>query len=80
VTFRLSKRAKDLGSTGVASGLGLFPFTKTKSTKMQGSFLPSELCRNFSFAEIKVATNGFDNVLIIGTGGFGNVYKGHIDD
>jgi hypothetical protein len=80
VTFRLSKRAKDVGSTGVASGWGLFPFTKTKSTEMEGSSLPSELCCNFSFAEIKAGTNDFDNVLIIGVGGFGNVYKGYIDD
>jgi serine/threonine protein kinase len=80
VAFRVSKRAKDVGSTGVASWRGLFPFTKTKSSKTQGSSLPSELCRKFSFAEIKAATNDFDNVLIIGVGGFGNVYKGFIDD
>jgi serine/threonine protein kinase len=81
VAFRVSKRAKDVGSsTGVASWCGLFPFTKTKSSKTQDSSLPSELCRNFSFAEIKAATNDFDNVLIIGVGGFGNVYKGYIDD
>jgi serine/threonine protein kinase len=80
LAFRVSKRAKDVGSTGVASWRGLFPFTKTKSSKTQGSSLPSELCRKFSFAEIKAATNDFDNVLIIGVGGFGNVYKGYIDD
>jgi serine/threonine protein kinase len=80
VAFRLSKRGKDVGSTGVASWRGLFPFTKTKSSKTQGSSLPSELCRKFSFAEIKAATNDFDNVLIIGVGGFGYVYKGYIDD
>jgi len=80
VTFPLSKSAKDLGSTDVASGWGLFPFTKTKSTKKQGSSLPSELCRHTLFAKIKAATNDFDNVLIIGTGGFGNVYKRYIDD
>jgi hypothetical protein len=80
VAFRVNKRAKDVGSTGVASWWDLFPFTKTKSSKTQGSSLPSELCRNFSFAEIKASKNDFDNVLIIGIGGFGNVYKGYIDD
>ncbi|XP_062152494.1 receptor-like protein kinase FERONIA [Alnus glutinosa] len=80
LAFRVSKRAKDVGSTGVASWWDLFPFTKTKSSKTRGSSLPSELCRNFSFAEIKAATNDFDNVLIIGVGGFGNVYKGYIYD
>jgi len=64
VAFRLSKRAKDVGSAGVASWWGLFPFTKTKSSKTQGSSLPFELCRKFLFAEIKAATNDFDNVLI----------------
>jgi serine/threonine protein kinase len=80
VTFRLSKKAKDISLTSVTSWWGLFSFTKTKSTKMMGSSLPSELCRKFSLAEIKAATNDFDTVLIIGVGGFGNVYKGYIDD
>ncbi|KAF8399636.1 hypothetical protein HHK36_015505 [Tetracentron sinense] len=43
------------------------------------SNLPSELCRHFSLAEIKLATNDFDENLLIGVGGFGNVYKGNID-
>ncbi|XP_057522116.1 probable receptor-like protein kinase At5g38990 isoform X2 [Amaranthus tricolor] len=42
--------------------------------------LPSDLCRRFSFAQVRVATNDFDDDLIIGTGGFGKVYKGSIDD
>ena len=37
------------------------------------------MCHCFSLSEIKAATNNFDNVLIIGVGGFGNVYKGYID-
>ncbi|XP_059451317.1 receptor-like protein kinase FERONIA [Corylus avellana] len=62
-------------------GLMAFRLSKrAKSTKTQGSSLPSELCRKFSFTEIKAATNDFDKVLIIGVGGFGNVYKGHVDD
>ncbi|XP_022759147.1 receptor-like protein kinase FERONIA isoform X2 [Durio zibethinus] len=43
------------------------------------SYLPSDICRHFSLAEIKVATNNFDTVFIIGVGGFGNVYKGFIN-
>ncbi|KAL7590786.1 hypothetical protein Lser_V15G33138 [Lactuca serriola] len=35
-------------------------------------------CRHFSLAEIQSATKDFDDKLIIGHGGFGNVYKGHI--
>ena len=43
------------------------------------STLPSSLCRYFSHVEIKQATNNFDNVFIIGAGGFGSVYKGYIN-
>ncbi|KAI7743280.1 hypothetical protein M8C21_007459 [Ambrosia artemisiifolia] len=32
-------------------------------------------CRRFSLAEIKQATNDFDDALVIGKGGFGKVYK-----
>jgi serine/threonine protein kinase len=42
--------------------------------------LPEYICRRFSLAEIKIATNDFDEHLVIGKGGFGNVYKGCIDD
>ncbi|KAL4575394.1 hypothetical protein LXL04_022237 [Taraxacum kok-saghyz] len=36
-------------------------------------------CRPFSLAEIKLATHDFDDALVIGKGGFGNVYKGNVD-
>ncbi|GAU41886.1 hypothetical protein TSUD_169970 [Trifolium subterraneum] len=52
--------------------------SKTKNDKGSPSLLP-HLCRYFTIAEIKEATNNFDDVSIIGVGGFGNVYKGFID-
>ncbi|KAI6670371.1 hypothetical protein NL676_005256 [Syzygium grande] len=58
---------------------GLVSCASTKSTTIQGSSLPSDLCRHFSLAEIRAATNDFDKVFIIGVGGFGNVYKGYVD-
>ncbi|OMP05218.1 hypothetical protein COLO4_08984 [Corchorus olitorius] len=42
--------------------------------------LPEELCRQFSLAEIKAATNNFHKDMIIAEGGLGLVYKGFIDD
>ncbi|KAG5527687.1 hypothetical protein RHGRI_028578 [Rhododendron griersonianum] len=38
------------------------------------------LCRRFSFAELLSATNNFNDELVIGSGGFGKVYKALIDD
>uniref|UniRef100_A0A7N2LHC8 Protein kinase domain-containing protein n=1 Tax=Quercus lobata TaxID=97700 RepID=A0A7N2LHC8_QUELO len=43
------------------------------------SSLPGELCRYFRLDEIKTATNNFNEDLIVGAGGFGNVYKGLIE-
>ncbi|KAG6620645.1 hypothetical protein I3842_Q056700 [Carya illinoinensis] len=66
ISFRMSKRAKKLVSRKVG-GSNCSP-------------LPSHLCRHFSYAEIKAATKNFDDGLIIGVGGFGNVYKGYVED
>ncbi|KAL5167446.1 Receptor-like protein kinase FERONIA [Glycine soja] len=70
VAFFLIKRKKKMGSkekdeTPLGGGL---------------SSLPTNLCRHFSIAEIRAATNNFDEHFVVGMGGFGNVYKGYIDD
>ncbi|XP_068336084.1 receptor-like protein kinase FERONIA [Pyrus communis] len=44
-----------------------------------GSSLPSDLCHCFSLTEIKAATDNFNEIFIIGVGGFGHVYKGNIN-
>ena len=77
--FRQRKKGKDSGFSDGKTWWGPFSFSTTKSTKTHRSSLPSALCRNFSLAEIRAATNNFDNVFIIGVGGFGDVFKGYID-
>ncbi|XP_023924808.1 receptor-like protein kinase FERONIA [Quercus suber] len=51
---------------------------KREFSRRTASSLPGELCRYFRLDEIKTACNNFDEDLIIGVGGFGNVYKGLI--
>ncbi|KAI6670405.1 hypothetical protein NL676_005290 [Syzygium grande] len=42
-------------------------------------FLPLPATKPREGFDLKAATNNFDQVLIIGVGGFGNVYKGYVD-
>ncbi|KAJ0677345.1 putative protein kinase RLK-Pelle-CrRLK1L-1 family [Helianthus annuus] len=37
-----------------------------------------QLCRQFTFSEIQLATQNLDDSLVVGRGGFGKVYKGTI--
>ncbi|KAF5791928.1 putative protein kinase RLK-Pelle-CrRLK1L-1 family [Helianthus annuus] len=48
--------------------------------KSSYSTLPSDRCRRFSLTEVRAATNDFNDDFVIGIGGFGKVYKGHIDN
>lgn len=45
-----------------------------------GSMATTRTGKYFTLAELKVATNNFDDSLVIGVGGFGKVYKGETDD
>ncbi|XP_028773770.1 receptor-like protein kinase FERONIA [Neltuma alba] len=71
------------------SSIAFFLITRGKNIKSSdgtckcitnGSAVPTELCHRFSLAEVRAATNNFDELFIIGVGGFGNVYKGYIKD
>ncbi|KAI3709936.1 hypothetical protein L2E82_39706 [Cichorium intybus] len=48
------------------------------STSSSSSIEWSQPCRHFKFPEIILATNNFDESLVIGHGGFGKVYKGNV--
>ncbi|MCL7044823.1 hypothetical protein MKW94_014579 [Papaver nudicaule] len=86
VVFR-RRMHRDAGSSDGPPGwlpLSLYGNSHTTSsgkttTGSYASSLPSNLCRHFSFAEIKAATKNFDDALILGVGGFGKVYRGEID-
>ncbi|XP_027348906.1 receptor-like protein kinase FERONIA [Abrus precatorius] len=72
--FFIKRRRNVVGDKG---------FSKRKHGTSRGSAsssLPTNLCRHFSIAEIRAATNNFDELFVVGVGGFGNVYKGYIDN
>ncbi|KAG6408145.1 hypothetical protein SASPL_131148 [Salvia splendens] len=57
----------------------LIKFSDSSSRRNMGSSLVEDQCRQFSIAEIRLATNSFDTKFQIGSGGYGRVYKGSID-
>ncbi|GAU47491.1 hypothetical protein TSUD_285190 [Trifolium subterraneum] len=73
---KMTKKSK----SSTTSKWGPLSFSTTKSTNTQNSSLPTHLCRKFSILEIRHATNNFDELFIVGVGGFGHVYKGYIDE
>ncbi|XP_009588433.1 receptor-like protein kinase FERONIA [Nicotiana tomentosiformis] len=81
--FRQRKSGKDSGGSVTKTSwipLSITSESTQKTGRSGSSTLPSDLCRHFLLDEIKTATGNFDDKFVIGYGGFGNVYKGHIDN
>ncbi|KAF5783737.1 putative protein kinase RLK-Pelle-CrRLK1L-1 family [Helianthus annuus] len=45
------------------------------SEPIKESMLPDQTCQRLTLAQVQLATNNFDQALVIGGGGFGKVYK-----
>nr|XP_023919573.1 receptor-like protein kinase FERONIA isoform X2 [Quercus suber] len=58
----------------------LFRTSEKRAKPSTSSPLPEGLCRQFSMAEMKFATNNFDANLVVGEGDFGTLYKGSFND
>ncbi|KAJ6684406.1 hypothetical protein OIU85_008039 [Salix viminalis] len=73
------KRVKDTSKSDQEKSSWTQLSKTSRSATTISSSLPTDLCRRFTLVEVKEATRNFDDQNIIGSGGFGTVYKGYIE-
>ncbi|MBA0631724.1 hypothetical protein Godav_000569 [Gossypium davidsonii] len=67
------------GGSNISRGSG-FSASSGDEAFPNGQILPAPNLRIFSFAELKTATKNFRPDMVLGEGGFGQVFKGWIDE
>ncbi|KAI9198158.1 hypothetical protein LWI28_011138 [Acer negundo] len=84
IIFYICKNRREKSSDAKNNSPGWCPLFlhRAKGTGIQnpdGPMAPTRVGKRFMLAEIRAATNNFDDSLVIGVGGFGKVYKGEIE-
>uniref|UniRef100_A0A6N2MZM7 Protein kinase domain-containing protein n=1 Tax=Salix viminalis TaxID=40686 RepID=A0A6N2MZM7_SALVM len=77
--IRNLERVKDTSKSDQEKSSWTLLSKTSRSATTISSSLPTDLCRRFTLVEVKEATRNFDDQNIIGSGGFGTVYKGYIE-
>ncbi|KAA8532066.1 hypothetical protein F0562_006792 [Nyssa sinensis] len=69
-----------LSATSSSAGHSRFSGTASDETTSTGEILPTPNLREYSFADLKIATRNFKSDMVLGVGGFGTVFKGWVDE
>ncbi|KAK9044122.1 hypothetical protein V6N11_072439 [Hibiscus sabdariffa] len=81
----ISQSTSNTASTATSRGSNIsrdsrFSASSGDEAFQNGQILPTPNLRDFSFAELKVATKNFRPDMVLGEGGFGKVFKGWLDE
>jgi len=80
-----SNDGKNIGSSATSSSTGKSQFSEAASGSVDevypdGKILETPNLKEFSFVDLKTATRNFKTDSLLGEGGFGQVFKGWMDE